>query len=563
MDQWQILLHVLSLLLAALVLGAVCERLRQSAILGYLLAGTLLGPHALGLITDVHEVELLAELGVAMLLFSIGLEFSWRRLKQMGTIALLGGTLQVVVTAAVAAGVTLGLGQSIKVAVVIGAIVALSSTACVLRLLTSRAEIDSLHGRSVLGILLLQDIAVVPLVLLVTALGGEGTAGQIAMSLGRALLVALLMVGAFYVLFNTIVPRALQLQTMRGNRELPTLLAIVTGLGSTWIAHALGLSPAIGAFIAGMLLAESPFASQIRADVSSLRTVLMTLFFASVGMFGDPVWIAGHLGQVAALVAAIVIGKALIIWALLRRFGLTHRSALAAGVCLGQVGEFSFVLMSMAHATGLLVNDLFLLLVSATIITLFLTPPLVARAAAIGSAIADKLAVWKWITVIPLQPEKREDLVEGHIVLIGFGPAGQAVGHTLVRQDRPVTIVDLNPRAIGVARQLGFYGQIGDVTHSDVLEHAHVATAGFVVITIPDPGAVRRVIELVRAMAPNAQIVVRARYHVYRWELQIAGAHIVVDEEEEVGHRIANELRKAMRKASPPSVMEQPPHAID
>jgi CPA2 family monovalent cation:H+ antiporter-2 len=201
---------------------------------------------------------------------------------------------------------------------------------------------------------------------------------------------------------------------------------------------------------------------------------------------------------------------------------------------------------------NVLSEDLFMLMVSATIITLFVTPPLVARAAPIGSAIADRLARWKLIKVIPLAPEKREDLATDHIVLIGFGPAGQAVGMALVKQDRPVTVIDLNPNAIGVARQLGFYGQVGDVGHSDVLEHAHVATAGFVVITIPDPAAVRRVIEHVRSMAPDAQIIVRARYHVYRWELQLAGAHVVVDEEEEVGHRIANELRKVMRQAPPP-----------
>ncbi len=549
MDQWKLLPDVLLLLLAALVLGAICERLKQSAIIGYLLAGALMGPNALHLIDDADQVNALAELGVAMLLFSIGLEFSWRRLRQMGAIAMVGGSLQVIVTGGLATGVAALFGLPFKTATVVGAMIALSSTACVLRLLSSRAEIDSQHGRSALGVLLLQDLAVVPLMLLVTAMGGEGGGGEIAWAVVRAMVIALMMVAVFYLLFNTVVPRALHLQSMRRNRELSTLLGIVTGLGSAWIAHALGLSPAIGAFVAGMLLAESPFATQIRSDVSSLRTLLMTLFFASVGMLGDPMWIASHAIAVLMLVVAIVLGKALIIWALLRRFDHTHRSALAAGMCLGQVGEFSFVLATIARSNGLLSEDLFLLFISATIITLFLTPYLVGRATSIGAGVADLLARWGWIEIIPAEPASSTALEPGHVLLVGYGPAGQAVGLALHRLGRPVTVIDLNPKAIAIARQLGFYGHVGDATRSDVLEHVHAASAGFAVITIPDPLASRRAIELVRAIAPDARIVARARYHVYRWELQLAGAHVVIDEEEHVGQRMGNEIRKALRAA--------------
>lgn len=548
-EQWEFLFDVLLLLVAALVLGAICERLKQSAILGYLLAGTLMGPNALYLIGDAQQVDTLAELGVAMLLFSIGLEFSWRRLRQLGAVALVGGSLQVFITGALAAGVAAAFNLPGKTAIAIGAMVALSSTACVLRLLSARAEIDSQHGRSALGVLLLQDLAVVPLVLLVTAMGGENSSAQIAWAVVRASGMAILMVAVFYILFNTIVPRALHLQSMRRNRELPTLLGIITGLGSACIAHWLGLSPAVGAFVAGILLAESPFATQIRSDVSSLRTLLMTLFFASVGMLGDPVWIASNLLAVLLMVVAIVFGKAVIIWALLRRFDHTHRSALAAGACLGQVGEFSFVLATIARGGGLLSEDLFLLFISATIITLFLTPYLVGSATKIGAGVADILAGWGWIQVVPTETPAEIAMEPGHVLLVGYGPAGQAVGLALHRLQRSVTVIDLNPKAIDTARQLGFYGHVGDASQSDVLDHVHAALVSFVIITIPDPLAARRTIELIRAIAPEAQIIARARYHVYRWELQMAGAHVVVDEEEHVGHQLGREVRRAMRAA--------------
>jgi len=549
MDQWDLFLGVLVLLTTALVLGAMCERLRQSAILGYLLAGTLLGPNALNLINDSHLVEMLAELGVAVLLFTIGLEFSFQRLRRLGAVALAGGSLQVLITGTVgAAAAMLFFGRELKPAVAIGAMLALSSTACVLRLLISRAEIDSIHGRTALGILLLQDLAVVPLVLLFSALGGEGSVANIVKTMGWTILMGALMVGGFYVLFNYVVPHVLNTHTMRRNRELPVLLAVVVGLGSTWAAHSLGISPAIGAFIAGMLLAASPFSTQIRADVSSLRTLLMTLFFVSVGMLSDPKWFVGHWWIVLVVVAGIIFIKAGIIWMLLRRFGLPHGSALASGLCLAQVGEFSFVLATSAHQTNVIVEDTFLLFVSATIVTLFVTPYLVATAPTLSGRIVARLARMGLLTAAA--PFKRDEATEHrkHVLIVGFGPAGQAVGQSMVRRGWNVTVADLNPGAIALARQLGFDGHLADASHPDVLEHLHVDSAVVVVITIPDPVACRQIIQNVRTMAETAQIIARARYHVYRWELQFSGAHVVVDEEEQVGRRMALELKRLLRE---------------
>lgn len=269
MDLWNALFDILMLLITALVLGVVCVRFRQSPLLGYLAAGTLLGPNALQFISNEREVTAMAELGVALLLFTIGLEFSWQRLRHLGVAALGGGTAQVFVTLALGATAASLLGISFRGAIAMGAVVALSSTATVLRTLVSRTEIDSLHGRYALGILLIQDIAVVPLVLLVTVLVGQGSPLQVSTEILKTFAWAMTLFIGFYLLFTLVVPRILRIDSLHRNRELPILLAIVTGLGSAWGSHKLGLSPALGAFVAGMLLAESPFATQIRADIGS------------------------------------------------------------------------------------------------------------------------------------------------------------------------------------------------------------------------------------------------------------------------------------------------------
>ncbi|MFT5198494.1 MAG: CPA2 family monovalent cation:H+ antiporter-2 [Planctomycetota bacterium] len=542
MDLWHVLFDVLVLLLTALLLGLVCERLKQSQILGYLAAGTLLGPNAFRVISNGDEVASLAELGVALLLFTIGLEFSWKRLKGLGAAALGGGSAQVLITLGLGFAVASAFNLPVGTSLACGAIVALSSTAVVLRILVARAEMESNHGRHALGILLMQDVAVVPLVLLVTVLSSEGSLQEVGIGVAKAIGGACILVFGLYLLFNKVVPRVLRLESMHRNRDLPILLAIVTGLGSAWASHTLGLSPALGSFVAGMILAESPFATQIRADVASLRTLLVTLFFSSIGMLVNPAWFAQHIGQVLALVAAMVVGKAFIIWLVLRLFRLTHTSALAAGICLCQVGEFSFVLVAVGHGT-IIGDDLFALIISATVVTLFLTPYLVASAPRLSEAIVKRASAMKLIRhVAPNEAEEMAALKE-HVIVIGFGPAGEAVGKTLERRPGEVIVIDLNQNSVLAAQRLGFKGYIGDATHADVLEHIGITSAKAAVVTIPDPAAARGIVELIRVTAPNVHIIARARYHRYATELLAAGAHEVIDEEQYTGAKLASRLR--------------------
>jgi CPA2 family monovalent cation:H+ antiporter-2 len=545
---WSLMLDLVILLAAALALGAVSERLKQNALIGYLIAGMLVGPNVLAWVgrESQEDVEVLAELGVALLLFTIGLEFSFRRLRQLGPAALLGGVFQVVATIIVAGAIAAALGASVKVAAAIGGIIALSSTACVLKVLISRAELESVHGRTALGILLFQDIAMVPLVLIVEMLTDEGTFGAIMWETAKALAIAAVLIAIFFGLFNYFVPWLLGRQFVARNRELPILLAAVTAIGATWAAHEADLSPALGAFVAGVLLGGSPFAVQIRADMSSLRTLLVTLFFSAVGMFADPVWIAKHLPAVLGLALAIIIGKALIVWPIALRFRRTHAQSITTGLTLGQVGEFSFVLAGAAYP-ALLSDDLFLLLVSATIVTLILTPYVMLFAPRVGAVVQGLIRPEGPRAAPTTDQEAIAHPPQPGVVIVGFGPAGQAVANSLSGKDLPVSVIDLNPRIPAEARRFGFAGHVGDASHPDVLEHAHMARAEVLVITLPDPAMVRQIIQQTRANWPHVRIVARARYHVHAWSLRYAGADVVVDEEEQVGLRLAAEMRKQVR----------------
>ncbi|MHB1157005.1 MAG: cation:proton antiporter [Phycisphaerales bacterium] len=545
MDAWAALIEVLILLTAALVLGTVAEQFRQHAIVGYLVAGALVGPHGLSMVEEHASLHIIAELGVAMLLFTIGLEFSFGRLMRMGRAVWIGGAAQVVLTMAVAAVVGGLFGLSAAAAVAVGAMVTMSSTACVLRMLTDRAEIDSEHGRATVGVLLIQDLAVVPLMLLVGALGGQGGVGEAVWEVSKTLVLGAGMVGVMLVMLNYVTPYLLNLRTWTKNRELPILLAVVTAMGASVGAARVGISPAMGAFIAGLLLAGSPFAVQVRSDVSSVKTLLVTLFFASIGMLGDFQWAAGHAVLVIGVVVLVVGGKTAVTWGVLRMTGLSRGMALAGGLTLAQVGEFSFVLAGAAMAGGVIAEEEYRLLIAVTILTLMLTPYLVRlgpRAAGwVASRSPEKPDLLK--QVAPMEARDR-------IVIVGFGPAGQRVAEALIGEYRArITVVDTNPRNIDHARSYGLAVQIGDATRQDVLEHLGLGNVKVVVIALPDATACRQIIHLCRQINANVTVVARARYHVFRWELMLAGAQVVVDEEDQVGVTLAGEAKQMLGAA--------------
>ena len=547
LEFWPFLFQLVILIAAALLAGLLFERLGQSAVLGFLLAGTLMGPAVFDVVGSESGIEILAEVGVSLLLFAIGLEFSARRLLRLGRIAVVGGSFQVTITLGLAAAIAMAFGFSGRVGLAVGATLALSSTACVLRILTDRAELDSVHGRSALGILLLQDVAVVPLVVLVTLLGGDGGLAELGIGFAKALALIAAMVTAFYLFSNHVLPRLLGALNLTRHRELLILLAVVLAMGSAGIAHGLEISPALGAFIAGMMLAESPFATQIRSDVSALRVLFLTLFFVSVGMLGDPAWIFQNAPAVALCVALIVFGKAAIIALIARSLGRPSVHAIACGISLAQVGEFGVVIAGIGKASGLINDDLFRLIVSTTIITLFLTPFLIRFALPLGRVITDALP-GKTI------PHAGDDEDEGrsrsalsdHVIVAGFGPSGQQVGESLVQLDRPGIVLDLRPANIELARSMGLEAALGDATDIDVLLHYGIERARAIVVTVPDHRASTKIVEAVRNLTPSLDIVVRARYHPFVSDLEKAGATVVVDEEFHTGRRLAAAMRSVL-----------------
>jgi CPA2 family monovalent cation:H+ antiporter-2 len=547
---WGILLDLLILLTAAMLLGGLFERVKLSPLLGYLLAGTLLGPNALNLLPGEEPVASIAELGVALLLFTIGLEFSWKRLRATGPVALAGGTLQVLVTGVLTSLVCIAAGLPAGAAVVFGAVVALSSTAAVIRLLESRAEIDAVHGRYAVGILLLQDIAVVPLVLLVAFLGGGTTTSEIGWSVARTLVFAALLIATLYLLLNFGLPKVLGGRVAGRFEDLPILLAVVVALGATWLSHELGVSPALGAFVAGMLLAESPFATRIRADIIPFRTLFVTLFFCSIGMLVAPAWIADNWPLLVVVTLAVVIGKTAVTTGVVRAFGVPIGPSLATGMVLAQVGEFSLVVAASALQVGLIGAGEFDLVVATMMATLFVTPALIGAAPRLSWRLGRGSPVGMPDLARGVDPELSERL-QDHVVLVGFGPAGQRVAElTMADRDREIVVVELDRRTAEIARNYGLGTLIGDAARAEVLTRVGVESAACVVITVPDPWTARHIVQQVGALAPLVPIVVRSRYHVHRWQLTTAGADAVVDEEQEVGIQIAREVRLRLLEAS-------------
>ena len=551
MTIWEIIAKLVLLFTAAFALGAAAQRLRQSAIVGYLVAGTVLG----SALFDRDVLLPWGEIGVSLLLFSIGLEFSFGRLRRMGAVALAGGGLQVVVTLLLFAAMFAAL-HPFGMSIAWGEIVTVSSTAIVLRMLMARAEMDSVPGRTALGILLVQDIAVVPLVLSLTVLSHGGTGWGVLAQIGRSVAAAGGLAAVFYLLFYQLIPRLLMRGGVFADRELVVVLAVVIALGSSWAAHSLGLSPALGAFLAGMLLAESPFASQIRADVGSLRTLFVTLFFTAVGMLAEPAWFAANWAEVLGWLSLVFVGKTLVIFAIGVAFRLHPAHALATGIALAQVGEFSFVLAAEARRGGLITEHVFSLAVSVTILSMFLAPYMVTYARPAARRIV--AAFSRPRAPIPAgsgpAPER-----EGRVFIVGFGPAGRKVARALVENGVVPHVVELNPASVKAARRMGLDAHVGDASQPEIIAHLGIDTACVVVVTVPDPSTARRILQNIHGHSPGTSVIVRSRYHIATAELWGLGAAFVVDEENVVGRELARQVVDFLREAGPEVSCRLPP----
>jgi CPA2 family monovalent cation:H+ antiporter-2 len=521
----QFLTELLLLLAVATAGVAIFERLRLPAIAGFLVMGALVGPGGLGLIGQPERVRALAELGVVFLLFEIGLELPLERLRKLWRMALFGGGLQVAATLCCVAYIATTMGLELPAALVMGGLVAMSSTALVMRLLSERGEIDAPQGQLVVGILLFQDLCVVPLLLGVSILaaGNSGDAVDVAFDLARSLaeLVAFFLVARFA--FPYLLDRAARLRS----REIFTMVALLAVVGSAVFAEQIGLTLAVGAFAGGLVLSASPYAHQLFAEVVPLRGLLLGVFFTAVGMLFDPAVALENAAGVAAYFVCVVVLKAGFIAAIVAfvlRQGV--RLGVLTGLALAQTGEFSFVLAAAASDASLLDEGLRQVFVAGSIATLVATPFLVGVAPRVARFL-DRRAE----RAPKRDSEDAGEVFQNHVILVGFGLAGQNVARVLKARGIAYVALDSNAGSVADLRGRGEPIFYGDATRRSILERLGIAEARLIAVAISDPIGTREVVALARALAPEIPIFARTRYVLEVDELERAGATNVVAEE--------------------------------
>ncbi|ACY18187.1 cation:proton antiporter [Haliangium ochraceum] len=514
----------------------ILARLRLPTVAGLLFAGGLAGPFGFGLVRSIHDIEMLAEVGVVLLLFTIGLEFSLARLKNIFRQVALGGIIQVGATAAAAGGIAMALGEPLGRCIFYGFLFALSSTAIVLRGLAERRELDAPHGRFIVGTLIFQDLCVVPMVLVVPMLAPGAAAGEAWTQIGWALGKAALVVAAVLVLARLLVPRFLGWVDASRSREVFVLAVIGLCIGTAWLTAQAGLSLALGAFLGGMVVADTEYGHRAMGDMLPLRDTFMSIFFVSLGMLFDIRVVAERPMLVGLLLLGFIFAKGLLatIAALAMRF--PARVAWLAGVGLAQFGEFGFVLARLGESSGVVSGEALAPLFAAGIASMFLTPVLVRVAPHVTAgerllAPLERLLGARGIDESDAQPES----LTGHVVVVGYGVAGRLVAGSLKHSGIPSVVLELNAETVRAARANGEQVFYGDATSSEALGHAHVERARAVVLLINDPHAARRVVGAVKHFAPDVPVFMRAHYLAECDALQRAGASVVVAEEIEGG----------------------------
>ncbi|MEE2789588.1 MAG: cation:proton antiporter [Myxococcota bacterium] len=512
MEAFPLLDEIALVAMVSVVVTVALGTLRLPTVAGLLFSGAVLGPHGFALVSDVHAIELIAEVGVVFLLFTIGLEFSLSRLKNIMQRVALGGILQVGVTAGIVTGVAYWADRPMKESIFLGFVFALSSTAIVLRALSERRELDAPHGRFIVGTLIFQDLCVVPMVLIVPLLGAADSS-NLWLDVGQALGIAALLVITVFALSRLVLPIFFQWVDAQRSREVFLLAVISVCIGTAWLTSLSGLSLALGAFLGGMVVADTEYSHRAMGDILPLRDVFVSFFFVSLGMFFNAIVVVDHTTEVFALLAAFVFGKGIVATMAAAIMRFPPRAAWLAGVGLAQFGEFGFVLVRLASKEGVVPSAQLDPLLNAGIISMFLTPILVHMAPhfTAGERLLNPLS--KLLGARSL--EEMESGVDGpanHVVVIGYGLAGQMVTKALRRNEVEVVALELNAENVRAGRALGDPVYYADATSAEVLGHAGVESARAVVIMINDPQATLRVIDAVRRVSSDVLLYVRTQY---------------------------------------------------
>ncbi len=528
------LLEVIVVLVAAVVSVFLFQRFGLGAVLGYLVAGAVIGPSGFALVADVDTIQALGELGVVFLLFTVGLELPFERIRVMQARVFALGAAQVFVTALAVTGVAVLIGVPPRTGVVIGGALALSSTAIVLRMLVDRGELTSRFGRSCFAVLLVQDMMVGPFLVLALALGGDGE--MLGLAVGEAMLKAVVAVMAILGIGRVVLRYVFQQVAAVRDPDVFIALSLVVVLASGLMTKMAGLSMAFGAFLAGMLLAETHYRHQVAADIQPFRGLLLGLFFMSVGMSVDFGLTASKAGLVIGLAAGLIVLKAAILSGLALISGMRPAQSINLGILLSQGGEFAFVLMGAALGAGVVSGDIAHLLVVVVALTMMATPFL-----AMLGRLLEREVERRTVVDLETRAEEAEELTN-HVVIAGFGRVGRAVATQLKDAGSDFIAVDLDPHNIIEARAAGLPVYFGDATRPEILEAVHVERARAMVVAVDNPQVALRTVAMVRYIFPELKIYARAHDDNHARELARAGADTVVPELVATGHRLAGSI---------------------
>lgn len=537
MEQIPLLKDLVIIMAASLPLAIMFHRFGQPAMIGFLITGALIGPYGAGLVTQMEAVDLLAQIGVVLLLFVVGLEFSMARMIRLKREGIIGGGLQVAVTAAIGFLIVWALGYTAEQSFLAGLIIALSSTAIVLKLLTDKGEIDTPQGNLSIGILLFQDLCVVPILIVIQAVGESGNASIL--SVAKTMALAATGVGIILAASYYIVPRLLNLVVMLRNREVFILTVLLLCFGTAWLTSSFGLSLALGAFIAGFVISESEYSHQIMAEVLTFRDTFLSLFFISIGMLMDVTYFIKNLPQLMTLAFTIMALKVLVVVIVGQALRYPLRLSIVVAIALAQVGEFSFVILRTGKDFSMITEDMYQAMLAASVITMAATPLLINRA---GSMALKLASLFRSST--QAQDRLREPAMADHVVIVGYGLNGRNLAKVLKETGINFIINDLNWERIKLSRKEGYKAMYGDSSNAEILKKAGIEKARMMVVAISDAVSTRHIVKMAREENERLYILVRTGYISEVEELYRLGANQVIPEEFETSVEIFSRVLK-------------------
>ncbi|WP_406659741.1 monovalent cation:proton antiporter family protein [Methanolobus sp. ZRKC3] len=522
------------------------NRLRIPSILGFLVTGMLAGPHGLGIISRVSEVDALAEIGIILLLFTIGVELSIKDLWDIKRSVLLGGALQVAATTLMVYYGCIYIGFSSSTSLFMGFLLSLSSTAIVLRLLQEKGEIYTPHGKTSLAILIFQDIIIVPMILVTPILAGTSTDtfNTFLLLLAKGLGIIVLMVASA----KWILPALLYQVVKTRNRELFLLTIVFICLATAWLTSSAGLSLSLGAFIAGLVISESEYSHQAIGNMIPFRDIFMSLFFVSIGMLLDIRFFSDNLLVLIVITVAIIFAKSITVGLVTFIMGYPLRTTILTGMALAQVGEFSFVLSKVGLDLALLDNRLYQTFLSVTIMTMALTPfvTIISNdfADQVTKRIRNRMLINGISTRNLVAGDEKFERLQDHLVIVGYGFNGRTLANAAKNAGIPYIIIETNPETVRHEKKRGEMIHYGDASHEEVLNSANVSSARILIVGISDYVATRKIIGLARNMNPQIYIIARTRYLKEMKALYDIGANEVIPEEYETSVEIFVRLLK-------------------